>query len=104
MLKRGFGSSIYDDQHVTFFQYFGFLFSKPTLYTIQIPLHPTMPRVSKPTKPRHDPLHVDLEQDDSLRRFGRVSRPGRRKGNDGEDLEDGVSASNECRGGDADNG
>ncbi len=38
-----------------------------------------MPRVAKLLKTRHDPLHVELEQDESLRRFGRVSHPGRRK-------------------------
>lgn len=38
-----------------------------------------MPRVAKPQKPRHDPLHVELEADDSLRRFGRVSKSARQK-------------------------
>ena len=39
-----------------------------------------MPKAPRVVKVRHDPLHVDLEQDDSLQKFGRVSRPGRRKG------------------------
>lgn len=46
-----------------------------------------MPRAPKSVKPRHDPLHVDLEADANLRKFGRVSAPGRRKGRD--DDEDG---------------
>jgi essential nuclear protein 1 len=44
-----------------------------------------MPRAPKPTKQRHDPLHVEIEQDDSLRRFGRVSKPSKRRGQDDED-------------------
>lgn len=38
-----------------------------------------MPRVAKPSKQRHDPLHVELEADDSLKKFGRVSKPGKRR-------------------------
>ncbi|RXK35737.1 essential nuclear protein 1 [Tremella mesenterica] len=38
-----------------------------------------MPREPKIKKPRHDPLLVDLEQDDHLHKFGRVSKPGRRR-------------------------
>jgi len=38
-----------------------------------------MPRASKGPKQRHDPLHVDLEQDAALKKFGRVSQPGKRK-------------------------
>lgn len=39
----------------------------------------TMPRVIKPSKPRHDPLHLELEGDESIRKFGRVTKPGKRK-------------------------
>jgi essential nuclear protein 1 len=47
-----------------------------------------MPRAVKPQKQRHDPLHVDLEQDDDLQRFGRVSKPGKRKARKVEDEDD----------------
>ncbi|GFZ45097.1 Uncharacterized protein JCM24511_02823 [Saitozyma sp. JCM 24511] len=47
-----------------------------------------MPRAAKPSKQRHDPLHVELEEDDALRRFGRVSKPGKRRADKG-DLEEG---------------
>lgn len=51
-----------------------------------------MPRVQKPQKPRHDPLHVEIEQDSSVRQFGRV-KPKRRDGRheDDEDEVPGVS-------------
>jgi essential nuclear protein 1 len=51
-----------------------------------------MPRVQKPQKPRHDPLHVEIEQDSSVRQFGRV-KPKRRDGRheDDEDETPGVS-------------
>lgn len=39
----------------------------------------TMPRVIRPSKPRHDPLHLELEGDESIRKFGRVTKPGKRK-------------------------
>jgi essential nuclear protein 1 len=48
-----------------------------------------MPRVGKPQKPRHDPLHVELEQDNDLRRFGRVSKPGRKKRGQSDEAEAG---------------
>jgi essential nuclear protein 1 len=38
-----------------------------------------MPRAGKPVKQRHDPLHADVEQDDALRKYGRVTKPGKRK-------------------------
>ncbi|KAL0255766.1 hypothetical protein I308_100573 [Cryptococcus tetragattii IND107] len=38
-----------------------------------------MPRVIKPSKPRHDPLHLELEGDEAIRKFGRVAKPGKRK-------------------------
>lgn len=55
---------------------------------------PKMPRAPKPQKPRHDPLHVELEADDSLRRFGRVSKSARQKArsDDGEDGPGNVSS------------
>jgi hypothetical protein len=47
-----------------------------------------MPRPqAKPTKQRHDPLHVELEQDDSLRRFGRVKNHSKRRAQVDEDDE-----------------
>lgn len=47
-----------------------------------------MPRYQKPVKPRHDPLHVELEADSSIQKFGRVSKPGRRRARDGAEGED----------------
>ena len=40
-----------------------------------------MPRIHNPStgKSRHDPLHVDIAADDSLAKYGNVSKPGRRK-------------------------
>lgn len=38
-----------------------------------------MPKVTKPKKPRHDPLHVELEQDTEYQKYGRVSKPGKRR-------------------------
>lgn len=38
-----------------------------------------MPKVVKPKKPRHDPLHVELEQDNEYQKYGRVSKPGKRR-------------------------
>jgi hypothetical protein len=40
-----------------------------------------MPRIQKPSpgKSRHDPLHVDIAADDTLAKYGNVSKPGRRK-------------------------
>ena len=49
-----------------------------------------MPKAPRSSKRRHTPLHVDLAQDDTLRTFGRVSQPGRRKGK-GDSDEEGVS-------------
>ncbi|CAD6578164.1 MAG: snoRNA-binding rRNA-processing protein [Tremellales sp. Tagirdzhanova-0007] len=39
-----------------------------------------MPRATKAIRSRHDPLHVEIELDETFRRFGRLSHPGRRKG------------------------
>lgn len=51
-----------------------------------------MPRVQRPQKPRHDPLHVEIEADSSVRQFGRVTKPGRRReGREQEDEVEGVS-------------
>ncbi|KAG9219048.1 hypothetical protein CCMSSC00406_0001458 [Pleurotus cornucopiae] len=49
-----------------------------------------MPRALKSGKPRHDPLHVQLDDDELLAKYGRVSQPGKRKKsrqgkNDGEE-------------------
>lgn len=49
-----------------------------------------MPRVQKPQKPRHDPLHVEIEQDSSVRQFGRVTKTKRRDGREDEDEAPGV--------------
>lgn len=40
-----------------------------------------MPRQAKGAsgKLRHDPLHVELDADDQLAKYGNVSRPGKRK-------------------------
>ncbi|KAL5530016.1 ENP1 [Sanghuangporus sanghuang] len=39
-----------------------------------------MPRVPKPTgKTRHDPLHVQLKEDELVEKYGNVSHPGKRK-------------------------
>jgi hypothetical protein len=43
-------------------------------------LPPTMPRAPKPTgKTRHDPLHVQLGEDETEEKYGKVSRPGKRR-------------------------
>ncbi|WRT67870.1 uncharacterized protein IL334_004844 [Kwoniella shivajii] len=45
-----------------------------------------MPRVVKPQKARHDPLHVQIDADESLRKFGRPSKPSKgKKGRGDED-------------------
>ncbi|KIY71764.1 Bystin-domain-containing protein [Cylindrobasidium torrendii FP15055 ss-10] len=38
-----------------------------------------MPRVQKPSKSRHDPLHVQLEGDNEVAKFGRVSQIAKRR-------------------------
>ncbi|RDB20496.1 Uncharacterized protein C13G1.09 [Hypsizygus marmoreus] len=38
-----------------------------------------MPRTSKPGKSRHDPLLVQLNEDEVKARYGRISQPGKRK-------------------------
>lgn len=38
-----------------------------------------MPRVQKSSKPRHDPLHAQLADDEVEARYGRISQPGKRK-------------------------
>ncbi|KAJ3566958.1 hypothetical protein NP233_g6664 [Leucocoprinus birnbaumii] len=39
-----------------------------------------MPRAQKPAqKPRHDPLHVQLNEDEVEAKYGRISQPGKRK-------------------------
>lgn len=39
-----------------------------------------MPRAAKPTgKTRHDPLHVQLKEDELHQKYGVVSTPGKRK-------------------------
>jgi len=48
-----------------------------------------MPRVQKPQKPRHDPLHVEIEQDSSVRQFGRITKPKRRDGRSEDDENEG---------------
>ena len=38
-----------------------------------------MPRATKATgKTRHDPLHVQLDEDELQQKYGRVSKPGKR--------------------------
>lgn len=48
-----------------------------------------MPKATKISKNRHDPLHVELEQDETIRKFGR-SKSAKRKSEAG-DNEDGVN-------------
>lgn len=38
-----------------------------------------MPKATVKTKQRHDPLHVELDADESVRRFGRAASGGKRK-------------------------
>jgi essential nuclear protein 1 len=39
-----------------------------------------MPRASKSTgRTRHDPLHVQLDDDELQEKYGRISRPGKRQ-------------------------
>ena len=39
-----------------------------------------MPRATKPSgKPRHDPFHVQLDDDQIEAKYGRISQPGKRK-------------------------
>jgi essential nuclear protein 1 len=53
-----------------------------------------MPKVSARTnKQRHTPLHVELDADNSVRQFGRVTAPGKRKGKQEDQEEEGVSNS-----------
>ena len=53
-----------------------------------------MPRMQRPVKPRHDPLHVELEADSTLKQYGRLSKPGRRRvrEDDQQDTTEGVSS------------
>ena len=49
-----------------------------------------MPRISsKPSKPRHDPLHVELQEADTYQKFGRVSKPGKRQSRRQDENEEG---------------
>lgn len=39
-----------------------------------------MPRTQKPSgKTRHDPLHIQLDEDEVQAKYGRLSQPGKRK-------------------------
>ena len=39
-----------------------------------------MPRAQKPaSKPKHDPLHIQLHEDTVHEKYGNVSQPGKRK-------------------------
>ncbi|TFK29267.1 cell adhesion protein byn-1 [Coprinopsis marcescibilis] len=52
-----------------------------------------MPRVQKPSKPRHGPLHVQLDEDELEGKYGRISQPGKRKkSKQGSDNEDNAEA------------
>lgn len=49
-----------------------------------------MPRIAKPTgKTRHDPLHVQLKEDEIYEKYGNISRLGKRRKSKAED-EDGA--------------
>jgi hypothetical protein len=53
-----------------------------------------MPRInSKPSKPRHDPLHVELQEVNTYQKFGRVSKPGKRQSKRQEEDEEGGGVS-----------
>jgi len=64
------------------------------IYSSAGPFTPsTMPRVQKTGKTRNDPLLVQLDEDSSYAKYGRVSQPGKRKKarkQDDEDLDDNV--------------
>lgn len=49
-----------------------------------------MPRATKPSgKSRHDPLYVQLGEDEQVTKYGKVTRPGkRRKSHAGQDDEE----------------
>jgi hypothetical protein len=47
-----------------------------------------MPRAGKPQKPRHDPLHVEVEQDQSLKQYGRMGGKRKQKKESQDDDED----------------
>lgn len=49
-----------------------------------------MPRTSKNAigKPRHDPLHVEIDADEQIKKYGNVTRPGKRKSNKKNDNEE----------------
>ncbi len=54
-----------------------------------VPL-PKMPRAQKPTgKSRHDPLHVQLDGDEVEAKYGRVSKPGKRRKSNKAEADDG---------------
>ena len=48
--------------------------------TIPKTLLASMPRAQKPSgKTRHDPLHVQIADDESYAKYGKLSRPGKRR-------------------------
>ncbi len=48
-----------------------------------------MPRVQKPSgKTRHDPLHIQLGEDEQNAKFGKITRPGKRRKSQGVDAEE----------------
>ncbi|KAJ2916465.1 hypothetical protein MD484_g3948, partial [Candolleomyces efflorescens] len=52
-----------------------------------------MPRAQKPSsKPRHDPLHVQLDEDEAQAKYGRISQPGKRTKSRRRSSEDGNAA------------
>ncbi|WWC88467.1 uncharacterized protein L201_003378 [Kwoniella dendrophila CBS 6074] len=53
-----------------------------------------MPRVVKPSKSRHDPLHVQIDADESLRKFGRPSKPSKKSAMDDDEFDDEPKAEN----------
>jgi len=38
-----------------------------------------MPKAHKSTKPRHDPLLAQINEDELVEKYGRVSQPGKRQ-------------------------
>lgn len=57
-----------------------------------------MPRTQKQTpKPRHDPLFVQLNEEEVEAKYGRISQPGKRKKSKSDDHDTGdVSAMSFC--------
>lgn len=50
------------------------------LTAASVPIRTAMPRAAKPSgKSRHDPLHVQLGEDEQIAKYGKLARPGKRR-------------------------